>query len=88
MLQPLDTGSETPPIRHALLALAWIGDAEVQRRQDVGAEAHARGDTLTAMDAAVNYGRDRIIGTYRIVSEREDRKGRRLYRLEPTELPT
>jgi hypothetical protein len=42
----------------------------------------------TKLGKALGRMRDRIIGTYRIVSEREDGKGRRLYRLEPTELPT
>jgi hypothetical protein len=42
----------------------------------------------TKLGKALGRMRDRIIGTYRIVSEREDGKGRRLYRLEPTEVPT
>ena len=42
----------------------------------------------TKLGKALGRMRDRIIGPYRIVSEREDGKGRRLYRLEPTELPT
>jgi hypothetical protein len=42
----------------------------------------------TKLGKALGRMRDRIIGTYRIVSEREDGKGRRLYRLEPTDLQT
>ena len=42
----------------------------------------------TKLGKALGRMRDRIIGPYRIVSEREDGKGRRLYRLEPTEPPT
>ena len=42
----------------------------------------------TKLGKALGRMRDRIIGAYRIVSEREDGKGRRLYRLEPTEVPT
>jgi bifunctional DNA primase/polymerase-like protein/primase-like protein len=42
----------------------------------------------TKLGKALGRMRDRIIGPYRIVSEREDRKGRRLYRLESTGLPT
>ncbi len=42
----------------------------------------------TKLGKALGRMRDRIIGPYRIVGEREDGKGRRLYRLEPTEAPT
>jgi hypothetical protein len=42
----------------------------------------------TKLGKALGRMRDRIIGTYRIVNEREDRKGRRVYRLEPAGLPT
>jgi hypothetical protein len=42
----------------------------------------------TKLGKALGRMRDRIIGPYRIVSDREDSKGRRVYRLEPAELPT
>jgi hypothetical protein len=42
----------------------------------------------TRLGKALGRMRDRIIGAYRIANEGEDRKGRRLYRLEPARLPT